>query len=157
MTTPGAGDQSLASDIEQLSVPQQPLTFPATSPSAAPAAAPATMQQPASPLYPDLISDMNRYLDKEALHKLAELEQGLHIPLDAHHRQLIIEDIRKQIPARLHFYVKQAENNVEHKAGNMDRGASAYANVLSRTQRDTDAALLAYIKHLQGNARAGGN
>jgi spore germination protein PC len=148
MTAPGAGDDSFPGSIEQLAVPK-PQVFPSAAPSITPQAGP----------YTDIYTEMNRYLDSEAQQRLLAYENELGIPLDPYHRRIIIEDVRKQVPTRIQYYLNylqqsEGKSDGEQAANNTE---SIVSSVLAKTIRDADAALLAYMRQLQsGNPSSGG-
>ncbi|MFF2482020.1 spore germination protein GerPC [Paenibacillus sp. NPDC058071] len=134
MTPPGAPEAK--GEIEQASV-SKPLVFPAAKPG---------MTPPEGP-YGDIRQELDRYLDNEASKKLIEMEKQVGIPLDPYHRRMIIEDIRKQLPTRIQFYVKSAADGTG--SGELP-GDSSKADVIAKTQRDADAALMQYLQQLKG-------
>ncbi|MBD2869522.1 spore germination protein GerPC [Paenibacillus arenilitoris] len=145
MTAPGDGDESFPGTVDQLAV-AKPEVFPAAGPAIPPPTGP----------YADIYAGMNRYLDTEALQKLQSFESELCLPLDPYHRRIIIEDVRKQLPPRIEYYLQAASkgNNGQNGAGN---NGDVTGQVLAKTKRDADAAMLAYMKQLQsGSAPAGG-
>lgn len=144
MTTPGMGDDQGPGNIDQLSVPKQQF-FPSAGPSI-PAPTPA---------YNDVFSGMTRYLETEAPQRLQAYENELCIPLDPFHRRIIIEDIRKQVPTRIQYYMQQRTKEGAEQSAACDND-SIVADVLARTTRDADAALLAYMRQLQTGKPASG-
>lgn len=139
MTTPGMGDSTFPGTIEQVSV-SKPLVFPSAESAVYPQAGP----------YNDVYNGMNQYLEVEAPQKLMSYENELCLPLDPYHRRIIINDIRKQVPTRIQYYLQQSSNTEENAAG-LDQNTMT-ANVLNKTMRDADSALLAYMQQLQNGA-----
>lgn len=145
MTAPGAGDDSFPGSIEQLAV-SKPNVFPSAAPAITPQAGP----------YTDIYTEMNRYLDSEAQQRLLAYENELSIPLDPYHRRIIIEDVRKQVPTRIQYYLQRSESISEGEQAANDT-ESIISSVLAKTIRDADAAMLAYMRQLQsGNPSSGG-
>ncbi|WP_028610407.1 spore germination protein GerPC [Paenibacillus harenae] len=145
MTAPGSGNDSFPGSIEQLAV-NQPEVFPSAGPSIPPQSGP----------YTDIFNEMNRYLDTEAQQKLIMYENELCIPLDPYHRRIVIEDVRKQVPTRIQYYLREGERGAEEQSAAVDDNA-IISRVLAKTKRDADAALLAYMRQLQnGSAPSGG-
>lgn len=144
MTAPGTGDDAFPGSIEQISV-SKPQVFPSADPTIT----------PPSGVYNDISADMNRYLDDEAPQRLLSFENELCIPLDPYHRRIIIEDIRKQMPTRINYYMHEAEKGTADQFSATD-DASVAANVLAKTRRDADAALLAYMRQLQSGTPSSG-
>ncbi|OBZ08134.1 MULTISPECIES: spore germination protein GerPC [Bacillales] len=144
MTAPGTDEDSFPGNIEQLAV-SKPEVFPSAGPSI----------PPPSGLYNDVFAGMNRYLDDEAPQRLIAYENELCIPLDPYHRRIIMEDIRKQVPTRIQYYMQQSmKGSVDQTAASND--PSIAGNVLSKTIRDSDAAMLAYMRQLQTGEPASG-
>lgn len=145
MTAPGAGDDSFPGSIEQLAV-SKPQVFPSAAPGITPQTGP----------YTDIYTEMNRYLDSEAQQRLLAYENELCIPLDPYHRRIIIEDVRKQVPTRIQYYLQRSDVKPDGKQETNDT-ESIVSSVLAKTIRDADAALLAYMRQLQsGNPSSGG-
>lgn len=145
MTAPGSGGDHFPGSIEQLSVPA-PEVFPSASPAVT----------PPSPLYNEIYNNMNRYLDTDATERLVAMETDLCIPLDPYHRRIILNDIKKQMPTRIQYYMQQLSsggNDNEMPNTNENQGEV----VLVKAIRDADAAMLAYMKQLQsGQPPSGG-
>ncbi|WP_424766196.1 spore germination protein GerPC [Paenibacillus sp. sgz302251] len=146
MTAPGSGDNAFPGSIEQLNV-SKPMVFPSAEP-----AIPSSTEP-----FNTIFAQMNSYLDTEAQQRLLMYENELCIPLDPYHRRIIIEDVRKQLPTRIQYYVNQLKTMYgDQAAGNQSNEISA--GVLAKTKRDADAALLAYMQQLQtGSTPPGGN
>lgn len=144
MTAPGIGDDSIPGSIEQMTVSNTP-AFPTT----------ASPTPPQNGLYNDIYAGMTRYLDMEAQQKLLSYENELQIPLDPYHRQIIINDVRKQVPARIQYYMQKTDRGSDAQSAAIDNNAVT-ATVLSKTKRDADAALLAYMRELQNNSPSTG-
>ncbi|WP_054024259.1 spore germination protein GerPC [Bacillus sp. FJAT-28004] len=144
MTAPGMGDDSIPGSIEQMAVSNTQV-FPTAGTS---------MPSP-SGLYNDIYAGMTRYLDTEAEKKLLSYENEFQIPLDPYHRQIIINDVRKQVPTRIQYYMQKTERSSDAQPSANDSNAMAAA-VLAKTTRDADAALLAYMRQLQSNSTSTG-
>lgn len=136
MTAPGGGGNPFPDNIEQLSVPSQQ-SYPSAGPTTTPTSGP----------YNDIQSKMNQYLDNRAEQKLLTYEKELGIPLDPYHRRIVIEDIRKQVPSRIQYYMQRSDDPNGQQASY--EGEDLIDFVLNKTTRDTDAALLAYMRQLQ--------
>lgn len=145
MTAPGMGGDSFPGNIEQLSVPK-PEVFPSAS---------SSIPTPSGE-YDDIFNEMTRYLDVEVPQKLLSYENELCTPLDPYHRKIIIEDIRKQVPSRIHYYLHKTDQSTDAQKAKADDDSKT-ASILAKTRRDTDAALLAYMRQLQtGTPSSGG-
>lgn len=140
MTPPAVGANGETEGIDQFSV-GGPLSFPTAGPSAAPQG---------DPLMPDIEMIVNGYLDGEGYAHLHELENEFGLPLDPYHKQMIIEDIRRQLPDRIRFYVRQTKPSGEP----MDReqAGSAARIAADKTIRDAKSALAAYMSKLKSGS-----
>ncbi|MGM0880603.1 MAG: spore germination protein GerPC [Bacillota bacterium] len=146
MTAPGSGEESFPGSIEQLAVTKPPQVFPSAAPAITPQAGP----------YNDIYAEMNRYMDSEAQQRLLAYENELGIPLDPYHRRIIIEDVRKQVPTRIQYYLQRSVGKPEGQQEANDT-ESIVSSVLAKTIRDADAAMLTYMRQLQsGNPSSGG-
>lgn len=144
MTAPGTDGESFPGSIEQIEV-TKPQVFPSAGPSI----------PPPSETYNAIFTEMNRYLDDAAPQRLLAFEQEFSIPLDPYHRRIIIEDVRRQLPNRIHYYMKQPDNSTaDQQPADIDETVAA--RVLAKTTRDADAALLAYMRQLQSGTPASG-
>jgi|GEM_PF-466400 len=120
-------------------------------PNVFPSVGPASMQAP--PPFGTIQTRVNDYLDSKAPQALVTFEQELHVPLDPYHRRIIIEDIRKQAPTRIQFYMQQASS------GDIAQGDSPSFEdqVAAKTIRDVDMAMKQYLMKLSnGEESAGG-
>ncbi|MFB9330617.1 spore germination protein GerPC [Paenibacillus aurantiacus] len=146
-TPPATGDTAMSG----------PNQFPSMGASSGPGA---TAPQPP---YPEIRQQVDMYLNQVAPEKLAQLENEFGIPLDPYHRRLIIDDIRKQMSARIQYYIQQTARAAAGGSGEGDEPGSGdnvqpplsqtqAALVLAKTTRDIDAALRAYMTQLRGGA-----
>lgn len=148
MTTPGMGDNEFPGSIEQMAVSKTQSTtqsFPSADSGITPPSGP----------YNDIYREMNRYLDVEAPKMLHNYETDLCLPLDPYHRRIIINDVRKQVPTRIQYYLQQFSKDDSSGLTGQDQ-ATVIANVLAKTTRDADSAMLAYMQQLQNGSPATG-
>lgn len=141
MTVPGNGDDPSANSIEQMTVGKQ-IQYPSASPAGMKREAPSQ-----EALYQDIYKKLNHFLDSEAQQILVQCENERGVALDPHHRRMIIDDIRRQLPDRIRYYLNQ------HKNGD-NQAAEAYPDliadqVFAKTKRDADTALHSYMQQLQ--------
>lgn len=121
-------------------------------PNVFPSAGPASMQMP--PPFGDVQTRVNAYLDNNAPTALVSFEQELNVPLDPYHRRIIIEDIRRQAPTRIQFYMQQAAQSADIADAN---SALLEDQVTAKTIRDVDMAMRQYLTKLSsGGETAGG-
>ncbi|RIX54157.1 hypothetical protein D3P08_07910 [Paenibacillus nanensis] len=129
--------QNGGDSVGQLSVGQGNV-FPAASPGITPPGVP----------YQDVLGRLNRFLDNDAHHYLLACEQAMELSLDPHHRRIIIEDIRKQMPTRIQYYLTLHQK--EAGAG-MPFPDLIADRVFTKTKRDAETAMNAYITRLKSN------
>lgn len=100
-------------------------------------------------LYQDLIQEMNRYLAQEAYERIIQLETNERTPLDDVYRQMMIDDIKKQIEHRLPYYLSQIQPYPEITSN------PAYMKevIIQNMKQDIDKAFLAFIQHLPHHVR----
>lgn len=118
-----------------------------------PSAAPVQMQ-PGAP-YQDILGKLDRFLNTEASQLILNQEQELELPLDPHHRRIIIEDIRKQMPPRIQYYMQA--NQVDGQEPSAMYPDLMADRVYAKTRRDAETAICAYLQRLKsGNPGNGG-
>jgi len=150
MTAPGVDGEPFSGNgngaIDQLAVPKKQV-FPSA----------ANAITPPSAEYEAIYAEINRYLDTEAPIKLQRLEAEYGIPIDPYHRRIIVEDVRKQMPARIQYYLQKLKKE-NGQADNIINGKANDAQIIAKTENDVDAALLGYMQRLKANsALQGGN
>ncbi|GMK45507.1 germination protein PC [Paenibacillus glycanilyticus] len=146
MTPPGmpGGD----GDIDQLAVQQhKPNVYPAA----------ASGITPPSEPYAGLRAEVDRFLSQHGTQRLIALETEYGVDLDPYHRRMVLEDIRKQLPTRIHFYMQLKPGEAEAGTGGQEQNPQTEQEkkemILSKTIRDADAAMQKYIQSLKsGNA-----
>lgn len=120
------------------------------SPNVFPSAEPAAMKLP--PPFDNIQRRVNDYMDRQAPGALVDLEKEMSLPLDPYHRRIVIEDIRRQLPTRIQFYMKQA------KADNPDSDTLPFTveeQVTGKTIRDVQMAFRQYLTKLGSNGSGG--
>ncbi|CAM3118390.1 spore germination protein GerPC [Paenibacillus lupini] len=142
MTPPGMPNGD--GDIEQLSVPPKPNVYPAAASGLTPPSAP----------YADVRSEIDHYLNVQGMQKLVELESEYGLQLDPYHRRMVLEDIRKQMPSRIHFYMTLKPGEGESNSNGAETEQQKKEVIFSKTIRDVDAAMQRYMQLLQNG---GGN
>lgn len=113
-------------------------------------AASSGMTPPGAP-FQDVMGRLNRFLDEEAQQYLLHCEQEMGLPLDPYHRRIIIEDIRKQMPTRIQYYVTLQQK--EAGAG-MPYPDLVADRVFAKTKRDAEAAMNAYMTRLKSDGKS---
>ncbi|MGG2066721.1 spore germination protein GerPC [Bacillus sp. S14(2024)] len=99
--------------------------------------------------YQDIIQEMHRYLDEEAYSRILHFEQEERTPLDDMYRQMMIDDIKKQMEHRLPYYLSQVQPHPEITS-NPQYMKSV---IIQAMKQDIDKAFLAFIQHIPRNFR----
>lgn len=142
MTPPGMPNGE--GEIDQLAVQQKPNVYPAA----------ASGLTPPSEPYADVRAELDRYLNLQGMQKLAALEAEYGVELDPYHRRMVLEDVRKQLPSRIHFYMqlKPGEHESNGQGQEPQSEQQKKEMILSKTIRDTDAAMQRYIQQLKSGS-----
>ncbi|PFK43380.1 spore gernimation protein GerPC [Bacillus cereus] len=99
--------------------------------------------------YQDIIQEMHRYLDEEAYGRILHFEQEERTPLDDMYRQMMIDDIKKQMEHRLPYYLSQVQP-YEDITSNPQYMKDV---IIQAMKQDIDKAFLSFIQHIPGNFR----
>ncbi|MGG0459222.1 spore germination protein GerPC [Bacillus mycoides] len=99
--------------------------------------------------YQGILQEMHRYLDEEAYSRILHFEQEERTPLDEMYRQMMVDDIKKQMEHRLPYYLSQVQSY---------EGISTDPNylrdvIIQAMKQDIDKAFLSFIQHIPGNFR----
>jgi spore germination protein PC len=120
-------------------------------PNVFPSAGPASMQAP--PPFGTIQTRVNEYMDEKAPVALVNLEHELNTPLDPYHRRIIIEDIRRQTPTRIRFYMQQAAQAADVAEAD---SSSLEDQVTAKTIRDVEMAMKQYLTKLSSGEQSAG-
>ena len=99
--------------------------------------------------YQGIIQEMHRYLDEEAYSRILQFEQEERTPLDDMYRQMMIDDIKKQMEHRLPYYLSQVQP-YEDITSNPQYMKDV---IIQAMKQDIDKAFLSFIQHIPGNFR----
>lgn len=141
MAAPGSNQDAFPGSIEQLAVDKK-RQFPSANPAIT----------PPNESYTAIHARMNSYLDSEAAQKLLAYEKDLCLSLDPQHRRIIIEDIRKQVPTRIHYYLHELQNGKNEDIASYPD--LIIDHVFAKTKRDADTALHSYMRQLHSEQSA---
>jgi len=97
---------------------------------------------------PGLQQEMQDYMDREGPVLLAELERQRGLTLDEAHRLRLIQDIKSQLNARVHYYGKTMPYPA---AGSEEEKEEWRKSVTERTLRDVRTALGTYLDKWKQN------
>ncbi|PGM96821.1 spore germination protein GerPC [Bacillus cereus] len=99
--------------------------------------------------YQGLLQEMHRYLDEEAYSRILHFEQEERTPLDEMYRQMMVDDIKKQMEHRLPYYLSQVQS-YEGISSDPDYLRDV---IIQAMKQDIDKAFLSFIQHIPGNFR----
>ncbi|WP_102347408.1 spore germination protein GerPC [Bacillus sp. Marseille-P3661] len=95
-------------------------------------------------VYPQVLTDINRYLSKDCPQIINEVAQQNNHTLDHYYHSLIIQDIQKQIDERIRFYINQVN---EDNARNLNE-EELIKQITNKVKGDIRNAIETFIKHL---------
>ncbi|MDM5238037.1 spore germination protein GerPC [Bacillus cereus] len=99
--------------------------------------------------YQGILQEMHRYLDEEAYSRILHFEQEERTPLDEMYRQMMVDDIKKQMEHRLPYYLSQVQSYE-----GISTGPDYLRDVIIQAMKqDIDKAFLSFIQHIPGNFR----
>ena len=95
-------------------------------------------------LFPRIQQQINQYLNDEAIPVLVSIEQKYDFSLDEPYRNFILEDVKKQIDQRIHYYLNQ------YKPDELDSEQIAYIekSTTQQVKNDIENTFEAFIKNL---------
>ncbi|EJR30346.1 MULTISPECIES: spore germination protein GerPC [Bacillus cereus group] len=99
--------------------------------------------------YQGILQEMHRYLDEEAYSRILHFEQEERTPLDEMYRQMMVDDIKKQMEHRLPYYLSQVQS-YEGISTDPDYLRDV---IIQAMKQDIDKAFLSFIQHIPGNFR----
>ncbi|MGG0257927.1 spore germination protein GerPC [Bacillus mycoides] len=99
--------------------------------------------------YQGILQEMHRYLDEEAYSRILHFEQDERTPLDEMYRQMMVDDIKKQMEHRLPYYLSQVQS-YEGISSDPDYLRDV---IIQAMKQDIDKAFLSFIQHIPGNFR----
>lgn len=142
MTAPGAGNGGDDESIEQLSVGKSNV-FPSASSSI----------QPPTDLFRSILDRLSHYLDNDAHQALLNYGEQHGLNLDDRHKELIIEDVRKQLSPRIRYYLTQMEQSGGDSVAPFPHLVAD--SVYEKTKRDADAAIMNYMSQVKTGTTGG--
>ncbi|WP_168412993.1 spore germination protein GerPC [Bacillus salacetis] len=128
--------------IEDLAVEAQP----------SPAPVPPVKQFDMEDVQMSMMPRINGYIEKEVPVIIHDTENQLGITLDESYHHLIKEDIKKQIPQRLQFYIQSIPGS-ERQQGE----ASWEETIFSRIKTDINKAIYSFMANLPDNLKGKGD
>ena len=99
--------------------------------------------------YQDILQQVARYLNEDAYSRIIEMETEQRTALDDTYRQMMIDDIQKQMEHRLPYYLSQVEQYPEITSNPQYMKEIIVQNM----KKDIDQAFLAFIQHIPQHIR----
>lgn len=99
--------------------------------------------------YQDILQQVTRYLNEDAYSRIIEIETEQRTVLDDTYRQMMIDDIQKQMEHRLPYYLSQVEQYPEITSNPQYMKEIIVQNM----KQDIDKAFLAFIQHVPQQIR----
>ncbi len=136
MTAPGTGNSDSLLPIEQMLLPQkgQFAQMPKQ---------PSQHSAPNNNPYGQVWNNVKKYLGNEGMQFLQALENNHRLSLDSKHKEMIIQDIEKQLPARIHYYLHEVPNRQEQMPEQ-----NFIEQITQKTVTDCNQALRNYVDSL---------
>jgi spore germination protein PC len=86
-----------------------------------------------------------QYLDEEGYRDIQNLEQRLGTPLNEAYYDFMIQDVKRQLDARIHYYLEQTTPD---QWEGEQRSNETVKQVTQKIQEDINGAFIAFIQHL---------
>jgi spore germination protein PC len=102
-----------------------------------------------SPSIGTLQQQMLNYMDLEAPGVLRELENQYGVQLADEHRSRVLQDVKRQLKERVHYYAKTAPYPAN---GTEEEQRKWSLSVIEKTTRDVGAAFRAYLAGLKNGS-----
>jgi spore germination protein PC len=100
-----------------------------------------------------LVPRVNEYIDKDVQVIISDTELQLGTPLDESYHTLIKEDLKKQMPQRIQFYVQSMPRNQDIQQGD----TSWEEKILTKVKSDINNAIYSFMANLPDNLKGAKN
>ncbi|MBP1932404.1 spore germination protein GerPC [Ammoniphilus resinae] len=99
-----------------------------------------------NPVFAGVQRQIYDYLKQEAFTVMQEIEKRCGYPLDDSYRNFIVDDVKKQIDKRIHYYLKQtpSQSLSEEQLKQLER------STIQSVKRDIEKTFEAFIRNLPG-------
>jgi spore germination protein PC len=112
---------------------------------------PIASEEPEPPIS-DLQTEMFDYMNHHSYRLLVELEKEWGVQLESSHRDRVVQDVKKQLDARVHYY---ARTSTYPPKGTEAERLKWKESIKERTARDIRGAFSSYIQKLHDQTTAG--
>ncbi len=101
-------------------------------------------QQQSDLLFENIKREINQYLHNECFKGMENYERQYNYQLDGPYRKFIIEDVRKQIDSRIHYYLKGLNINENNEQALKEMETT----IINKVIYDINQTIEQFIKHL---------
>ncbi len=98
-------------------------------------------------LFTDLENSIHQYLDSNLISIMADAGQQLNLQVDESYREFILQDIKKQLPNRIEYYLNQPLRNSN------DSPEQQKEYILEQMQKEIHYGVLTFLQHLPENMK----
>jgi len=99
----------------------------------------------------DINNEINRYLDQECPEFIRSMEEQNNYHLDESYRTFIIDDIRKQINDRIHYYLQQNQEQIDRS----DTTEELQDIITNKVKSDIQSSIQAFMTNMPDNMKGG--
>ena len=98
-------------------------------------------------LFTDLENSIHQYLDSNLISIMTDAGQQLNLQVDESYREFILQDIKKQLPNRIEYYLNQPLRNSN------DSPEQQKEYILEQMQKEIHYGVLSFLQHLPENMK----
>ena len=98
-------------------------------------------------LFTDLENSIHQYLDSNLISIMADAGQQLNLQVDESYREFILQDIKKQLPNRIEYYLNQPLRNSN------DSPEQQKEYIFEQMQKEIHYGVLTFLQHLPENMK----
>ncbi len=100
------------------------------------------------PILNDIENDVEEYLRNQCSEFIQRIENETNRSLDAQYREFIINDIRNQIPDRIHFYLQKNQGNIQNQE-------ELHQVIVKKVKEDIQNSIRAFMKNMPNEMKGG--
>jgi len=97
------------------------------------------------PLYRSVRQEIDAYMTRIAPQKLQQVVYEHGLQLDSHHQRMVVEDVRKQMDARIRHYIQHAQVGLQNRPATQSELSAALHTITTKSVHDINQALQAYV------------
>ena len=98
-------------------------------------------------LFTEVENSIHQYLDSNLISIMADAGQQLNLQVDESYREFILQDIKKQLPNRIEYYLNQPLRNSN------DSPEQQKEYILEQMQKEIHYGVLSFLQHLPENMK----